>query len=128
MLASNDENVLLPLNEPTYGTKRKSQIQTYLEQNRGEGVQHMALLTDDIFHTVGRIREMGSFGGFEFMPQPSTGYYEELPARLGDALSEEQYSRVQELGLLGKCMSAWSSLNPCLAHACARARGIPHRN
>ena len=116
MLASNDENVLLPLNEPTYGTKRKSQIQTYLEQNRGEGVQHMALLTDDIFHAVRRMREMGSFGGFEFMPQPSAGYYVELPSRLGDALSKEQYSQVQELGLLGRCMSAWLSLSPCLAH------------
>ena len=29
-LANNNEMILLPLNEPTYGTKRKSQIQTYL--------------------------------------------------------------------------------------------------
>lgn len=34
VLANNNEMVLLPLNEPTYGTKRKSQIQTYLEQNQ----------------------------------------------------------------------------------------------
>lgn len=33
VLANNNEMVLLPLNEPTFGTKRKSQIQTYLEQN-----------------------------------------------------------------------------------------------
>ena len=33
VLANNNEFILLPLNEPTYGTKRKSQIQTYLEQN-----------------------------------------------------------------------------------------------
>ncbi len=33
VLANNDEMILLPINEPTYGTKRKSQIQTYLEQN-----------------------------------------------------------------------------------------------
>lgn len=33
VLASNNEMVLLPVNEPTYGTRRKSQIQTYLEQN-----------------------------------------------------------------------------------------------
>ena len=30
VLANNNEMILLPLNEPTYGTKRKSQIQTYL--------------------------------------------------------------------------------------------------
>ena len=34
VLASSDERILLPINEPTYGTKRKSQIQTYLEQNQ----------------------------------------------------------------------------------------------
>ena len=33
VLANENEMVLLPINEPTYGTKRKSQIQTYLEQN-----------------------------------------------------------------------------------------------
>lgn len=37
VLASNTEAVLLPVNEPTFGTKRKSQIQTYLEQNGGPG-------------------------------------------------------------------------------------------
>ncbi|KAL0305343.1 UNVERIFIED_CONTAM: 4-hydroxyphenylpyruvate dioxygenase [Sesamum calycinum] len=43
VLANNNENVLFPLNEPVYGTKRKSQIQTYLEHNEGPGVQHLAL-------------------------------------------------------------------------------------
>lgn len=33
VLASNNEMVILPVNEPTFGTRRKSQIQTYLEQN-----------------------------------------------------------------------------------------------
>jgi 4-hydroxyphenylpyruvate dioxygenase len=32
VLANNSEHVLLPINEPTFGTRRKSQIQTYLEQ------------------------------------------------------------------------------------------------
>ena len=41
VLANNNEFVLLPINEPTFGTKRVSQIETYLRQNRGEGVQHM---------------------------------------------------------------------------------------
>jgi len=34
VLASDNEMVLLPVNEPTFGTKRKSQIQTYLELNQ----------------------------------------------------------------------------------------------
>jgi 4-hydroxyphenylpyruvate dioxygenase len=33
VLANNNEMILLPINEPTFGTRRKSQIQTYLEQN-----------------------------------------------------------------------------------------------
>ena len=33
VLANNNEMILFPVNEPTFGTKRKSQIQTYLEQN-----------------------------------------------------------------------------------------------
>jgi 4-hydroxyphenylpyruvate dioxygenase len=100
VLANNNEMVLMPLNEPTYGTKRKSQIQTYLEQNHGEGVQHMALMTHDIFRTMRRMREAAVYGGFEFLdPQPAS-YYDNLPARLGDALTPDQYRQVRELGLL----------------------------
>jgi 4-hydroxyphenylpyruvate dioxygenase len=82
VLASNEENVLLPLNEPTYGTRRKSQIQTYLEQNNGPGLQHLALKTDDIFRTVRTMREMGELGGFDFQDRPSEQYYRSLPTRL----------------------------------------------
>lgn len=97
VLANNDEMVLLPINEPTFGTKRKSQIQTYLEQNQGEGVQHIALKTDDIFALIKQMRDMGSFG---FMPKPSPKYYEHLPKKIGDVLTKDQYELVDELGLL----------------------------
>ena len=39
-------------------------------------------------------REMQSrskSGGFEFMPSPSAAYYKELPNKVGDALTPEQY-------------------------------------
>jgi len=98
--ASNNEMVLLPINEPTFGTKRKSQIQTYLEQNAGPGVQHMALKTDDIFHTLRHIREMSTLVGFELMPRPSEQYYRDLPAKIGDDLSDSEYKQVHELGIL----------------------------
>jgi 4-hydroxyphenylpyruvate dioxygenase len=42
----------MPVNEPTFNTPRKSQIQTFLEQNEGPGMQHMALKTDNIVHTL----------------------------------------------------------------------------
>ena len=55
VLANNSEMVLLPVNEPTFGTRRKSQIQTYLEQNEGPGLQHMALKTADIISTLRQV-------------------------------------------------------------------------
>ena len=57
VLASNNEFVLLPVNEPTTGTKRRSQIQTYLDHNNGAGLQHMALTTADIFVTMRELRK-----------------------------------------------------------------------
>lgn len=100
VLASNDERVLLPLNEPTYGTPRKSQIQTYLEQNGGPGMQHLALATRDIFATMRRMRAATALGGFDFQDPPPKSYYEALPGRIGEALTPEQYRMVEELGLL----------------------------
>jgi len=99
-LASDNEEVLLPLNEPTEG-KRKSQIQTFLEQNEGPGLQHIAIKTNDIFETIAKMRYAEeNLGGFELMVRPSEGYYRELPARLGDKLTTEQYAKLEELGIL----------------------------
>ena len=102
VLANNNEMILLPVNEPTFGTKRKSQIQTYLEQNNGSGLQHLALKTDDIFHTVRAMRvHGGGRGGFEFQNPTSEEYYRKLPDRVGaDALTPAQFAEVKELGLL----------------------------
>lgn len=100
VLANNSEMVLLPVNEPTFGTKRKSQIQTYLEQNEGSGLQHLALKTDDIFCTLREMRSRADFGGFDFMPRPSDSYYKELPQKIGDVMTKEQFKQCEELGIL----------------------------
>nr|BAF74636.1 hydroxyphenylpyruvate dioxygenase [Coptis japonica var. dissecta] len=100
VLASNDEMVLLPMNEPVYGTKRKSQIQTYLEHNEGAGVQHLALVSEDIFTTLREMRRRSGVGGFEFMPSPPPTYYKNLKNRAGDVLSDEQIKECEELGIL----------------------------
>lgn len=100
VLASNNEMVLLPFNEPTFGTKRKSQIQTYLEQNDGEGLQHLALKTDDIFATMRKMKAATNLGGFDFMPPASPSYYKDLPKKIGNSLTPEQYKELEELGLL----------------------------
>lgn len=49
--------------------------QTYLEQNQGPGLQHLALKTDDIFHTMRELRRRSNAGGFDFMPPASDAYY-----------------------------------------------------
>ncbi|CAK9167512.1 unnamed protein product, partial [Ilex paraguariensis] len=100
VLASNDEMVLLPLNEPVYGTKRKSQIQTYLEHNEGPGLQHLALVSEDIFRTLREMRKRSGVGGFEFMPSPPPTYYRNLKNRAGDVLTDEQIKECEELGIL----------------------------
>ena len=50
--------------------------QTYLEQNEGPGLQHLALKTDDIFTTMRALKAAsGAGGGFDFMPPASEDYY-----------------------------------------------------
>jgi 4-hydroxyphenylpyruvate dioxygenase len=100
VLASNNEMVILPVNEPTFGTPRKSQIQTYLEQNEGPGLQHLALKTDDIVATLRKMRRVSDCGGFDFMPPLDKAYYEKLPSKIGDALTPQQYRDIEELGIL----------------------------
>lgn len=45
--------ITIPINEPT---ESKSQIQEYLDEYKGSGIQHIALLTDDICHSVSRVK------------------------------------------------------------------------
>jgi 4-hydroxyphenylpyruvate dioxygenase len=66
--------VRIPINEPT---DRKSQIQEYLDLYHGEGVQHIALTSDDIYSTVETLRS----NGMEFMQVPDS-YYESVNERL----------------------------------------------
>jgi 4-hydroxyphenylpyruvate dioxygenase len=66
-------------NEPAAPFYKNSQIFLYCEDNRGPGVQHVALGVGDIISTVEGIRKRG----VAFMPTPGT-YYDMLPQRLRD--------------------------------------------
>jgi 4-hydroxyphenylpyruvate dioxygenase len=66
--------IRIPINEPS---DNKSQIQEYLDAYRGEGIQHIALLTEDIFTTVEALRDKG----VAFMSTPDS-YYELIDQRL----------------------------------------------
>jgi 4-hydroxyphenylpyruvate dioxygenase len=69
--------IKFPINEPADG-KKKSQIEEYLDFYKGPGVQHIAIATDDIIHTVSALRERG----VEFLYVPDT-YYEDVLDRVG---------------------------------------------
>jgi 4-hydroxyphenylpyruvate dioxygenase len=101
VMANNNEYVLMPINEPTFGTPRKSQIQNFLEHNNGAGIQHVAVKTEDIFATLREMRKHSATGGFEFVGAPGQAYYDRVPERIGkDTLSASQLAELQELGIL----------------------------
>jgi len=66
--------IRIPINE---SQDDKSQIEEYLREYHGEGIQHIALGTDDIFATVDALRAHG----VQFQDTPDT-YYEGIDARV----------------------------------------------
>jgi 4-hydroxyphenylpyruvate dioxygenase len=84
--------VKFPINEPAEG-KKKSQVEEYLEFYNGEGVQHVAVATNDIVKTVTDIQKRG----IEFLNIP-TSYYDELPDRVGHI--DEDLEPLKKLGIL----------------------------
>ena len=84
--------VKFPINEPAEG-KKKSQVEEYLEFYNGEGVQHIAMATNNIIETVTDLQKRG----VEFLQIPST-YYETLPDRVGHI--DEELNALRRLGIL----------------------------
>jgi len=69
-----DKMIRIPLNE---SQDEHSQIEEFLREYNGEGIQHLALATDDIFETVEKLRERG----VEFQDTIDT-YFELIDSRL----------------------------------------------
>jgi 4-hydroxyphenylpyruvate dioxygenase len=69
-----DDRIRIPLNE---SQDDHSQIEEFIRDYKGEGIQHIALATDDIFATVDALRA----NGVAFQDTPET-YYDMLDARL----------------------------------------------
>ena len=92
VMANENGYVKFPINEPAEG-KRRSQVEEYLDFFPGPGVQHIALATDDILHTVNRLHQQG----VEFLRVPHT-YYTELQERVGKI--DEPIDQLEELGIL----------------------------
>jgi 4-hydroxyphenylpyruvate dioxygenase len=71
-----DGKIRIPLNEEA--KSGGGQIEEFLLKFNGEGIQHIALLTEDIFATVDGLRA----AGIPLMAAPPETYYEMLEARL----------------------------------------------
>ncbi|MBL3655363.1 4-hydroxyphenylpyruvate dioxygenase [Fulvivirga sediminis] len=84
--------IKFPINEPAKG-KKKSQIEEYIDFYHGAGVQHIAIATDDIIHTVSELRSRG----VEFLIVPEN-YYNELTDRVGEI--EEDIKQLKDLNIL----------------------------
>jgi len=69
-----DGVVRIPLNE---SNDPKSQINEYLDAYHGEGIQHIACFTDDIYTTVEKMRA----AGVEFLDTPDA-YFEVIDVRV----------------------------------------------
>jgi 4-hydroxyphenylpyruvate dioxygenase len=69
-----DDKIRIPLNE---SQDEHSQIEEFIKDYHGEGIQHLALATDDIFATVDRLRA----NGIRFQVTPQT-YFDLIDKRL----------------------------------------------
>jgi 4-hydroxyphenylpyruvate dioxygenase len=81
--------IRIPINE---SSDDRSQIQEYLDAYHGEGIQHIALASTDIYATVDRLRD----AGVTLLDTPDT-YYELVESRLpghGEPLEELKKRRI----------------------------------
>jgi 4-hydroxyphenylpyruvate dioxygenase len=89
-MTSPDGKIRIPLNE---SQDDKSQIEEFLHDYRGEGIQHIALGTDDIYATVDRLRA----DGVKFQRTPDS-YYQGVDARVPG--HGQNLERMRERGIL----------------------------
>jgi 4-hydroxyphenylpyruvate dioxygenase len=81
----------IPINE---GTEAKSQINEYLEEYKGPGVQHLALMTDDL---LGSLAALDSAKGIRFLDMDAE-YYTEVFQRVPNVV--EDHAEIQRRHVL----------------------------
>ena len=92
VMSNGNGRIKFPINEPAEG-KKKSQVDEYLDFYEGEGVQHIAVATDDIIQTVRDLKSRG----IEFLRVPGS-YYDAVSDRVGKI--DEDIAPLRELGIL----------------------------
>ena len=83
--------IRIPINE---SADDKSQIEEYLKQYKGEGIQHIAVGSSDIYESTDAI----AASGLEFMPGPPDIYYEKSVLRVKG--HSEPIGRLKKHGIL----------------------------
>jgi 4-hydroxyphenylpyruvate dioxygenase len=83
--------IRIPINE---SSDDQSQIVEYLDAYKGEGIQHIALSTNDIYRTVEALRDRG----IPFLDPPPDSYYDAIEQRLPN--HGEDVNRLKSHGIL----------------------------
>lgn len=82
--------IRIPINE---SSDDKSQIEEFIREYKGEGIQHIALSTEDIYQTVRTLRDRG----MDFMSTPDT-YFDKVNERVEG--HTEDVDQLRELKIL----------------------------
>lgn len=98
VVRTHDFAIRNPINEP-YEGKKVSQIEEYINEYHGTGIQHVAIATHDIVTAIRHLRR----NGMEFLRVPDT-YYDQLEKRNRELPKSEQVTedirQLRELGIL----------------------------
>jgi 4-hydroxyphenylpyruvate dioxygenase len=92
VMANGNDRIKFPINEPAQGRK-KSQIEEYLDFYHGQGVQHVAMATNNIIETVTALKSRG----VDFLYVPDA-YYDSVLDRVGTI--DEDLAPLRDLGIL----------------------------
>ena len=90
-MTSPDGKIRIPINEDAGD---QGQIEEYLHQYKGEGIQHIAFGARDLYETI----EGLAAGGVQFMPAPNSVYYKRVDVRLPK--HGEDLARLERDGIL----------------------------
>ncbi|WP_029031540.1 4-hydroxyphenylpyruvate dioxygenase [Salinarimonas rosea] len=90
-MTSPDGKIRIPINEDA---GESGQIEEYLKEYKGEGIQHVALGAHDLYETIETLIDKG----VEFMPAPNEIYYGRIDKRLPE--HGEDVARLQRDGIL----------------------------
>ncbi|MCF2150829.1 4-hydroxyphenylpyruvate dioxygenase [Desmonostoc muscorum LEGE 12446] len=92
VMVSRKGSVQLPINEPA---SKNSQIQEFLDVNRGPGIQHIALRTTNLVSAIAKFRA----SGLSLLSVPQS-YYTQLKQRPGFSLSDLEIEAIAQQEIL----------------------------